>query len=145
MRFTSKLHLHAPVYVATSKVRCWKCHKPTPVHALYAANVEDFEPGEGPWCVEAETFVFEVPPQSLPSHVVEALSRVAPNFKPTYSRTVGASSWADVCVHCQMLQGAFFLHEEPDGPFFAGREDFKGAKTLVSERGFDVEGASYSM
>ena len=142
---STKLRLHGPVYLATSAISCWKCRKQTPVHSLCATDVEDFEPDEEPWCVEAETFVFEVPPDALPRQVEAALAGVAPNFKPTFSRTVGESSWANVCVHCQMLQGAFFLHQEPDGPFFCNPEDFDGKMTLISEETFDIEGASYSM
>ena len=139
------LRLHAPVYVATSSVACWKCRKQTPVHALCATDVEDFEPGEDPWCVEAMTFVYDVAPEALPHRVVAALAGAAPNFQPTYPRTVEASSWANVCVHCQMLQGAFFLHDKPDGPFFGSPDDYEGRATVISDETFDVVGASYSM
>ena len=47
-------------------------------------------------------------------------------------------------VHCGSLQGAFFLHSEPDGPFF-GDEVFSGKRTSLSQKGFDVDGASFSL
>jgi hypothetical protein len=30
----------------------------------------------------------------------------------------GHKYWANTCPICGMIQGAFFLHNEPDGPFF---------------------------
>lgn len=35
-----------------------------------------------------------------------------------YSRTAGHKYWANVCSYCGSLQGDFFLHSEPDSPFF---------------------------
>ena len=137
------VRLHGPVQLASAETDCWKCKKATPVHALLAADLEDFEPVEEPMRVEAPTFVYDLDPNALPAHVMRSIPRIAPNYKPTYSRTVGASSWANVCVHCGMLQGAFFLHSEPDGPFFGGPEEFRGTRTEVSSVGFDVDSASY--
>lgn len=95
--------------------------------------------------VDEPSFVYEISPGALPPAVKATVAKLAPNFKPLFSRTVGETSWANACVHCGLLQGAFFLHSEPDGPFFGGPEDFDGAKVLVSEQGFDVDGASYSV
>jgi hypothetical protein len=39
------VRLRGPVQLASSETNCWKCKKPTPVHALLAADLEDFEPG----------------------------------------------------------------------------------------------------
>jgi len=44
-----------------------------------------------------------------------------------------------------MLQSAFFLHDEPDRPFFGGPQEFDGAKVVASERDLDADGASYSI
>lgn len=140
-----EVRLHGPVQLASAEEECWKCHKPTPVHALLVADLEEFEPGEEPLRVEAPTFVYDIGPDALPAQVKATVTKAAPNYKPTYSRTMGETSWANVCVHCGSLQGAFFLHGEPDGPFFGGPEDFEGAKVVVSEQGFNVDGASYSL
>lgn len=137
------VRLYGPLELATEETSCWKCHKPTPVHALLAADVEEFESGEEPTRVEASTFVYDLSPDSIPLEVKARLVTQAPNYKPTYSRTVGETSWANVCVHCGSLQGAFFLHSEPDGPFFGGPEEFDGKRAPLSEEGFDVDGASY--
>lgn len=139
------VRLHGPVQLASAEAKCWNCHKPTPVHALLAADLEEFEPGEETLRVESPTFVYDLSPDALPAQVKAAVTRAAPNYKPTFSRTIGETSWANVCVHCGLLQGAFFLHSEPDGPFFGGAEEFEGARVVVSQEGFDVDGASYSV
>lgn len=42
-----------------------------------------------------------------------------PYFKRVYSRTQQRWLMGNCCVYCDALQGDFFLHSEPDGPFFA--------------------------
>lgn len=138
------IRLHGPVQLASSETECWKCHRWTPVHALVAADVEEFAPGEESMRLEEPAFVYGISPDALPPEVKASVAKTAPNFKPLYSRTVGETSWANACVHCGLLQGAFFLHSEPDGPFFGGPEEFDGVKVVVSEKGFDVDGACYS-
>lgn len=136
--------LYGPIELVTAEVSCWKCHKPTPVHAIQVADVEEFEPDEEPDRLEAATFVYELSTNALPSGLRAELATRAPNYRPLYSRTVGATSWANACIHCRLLQGAFFLHHEPDGPFFGGPEEFSGPRTLLANTGFDVDGVSYS-
>lgn len=139
------LRLHAPISLATQDHPCWSCHQPTPVHSIVAADVEDIAEGEEPELLEASSFVHDLSPESMPAAIAEALAKIAPNFKPAYSRTMQETSWSNVCTHCGALQGAFFLHSKPDGPFFGGPEEFKGAVRVLSETGFDVDDASYSM
>jgi len=136
--------LYGAIELVTAQIACWKCSKQTPVHALQVADLEEFEPGEEPDRLEAATFVYELSPNSLPQGVRAELASRASNYRPIYSKSVGAMSWANACVHCGLLQGAFFLHHEPDGPFFGGPEEFVGVRTLLSMTGFDVDGASYS-
>jgi len=139
------VRLHGPVELATGEISCWKCRKGTPVHALLAADVEEFEAGEEPMRIDASAFIYDLSADALPPTVQAKLGAIAANYKPTFSRTVGQTSWSNVCVHCGLLQGAFFLHSEPDGPFFGGPEEFKGTRTVVAADGFDVDGASYSL
>jgi len=35
-----------------------------------------------------------------------------------FSRTIGSSYWANTCPFCGAIQGDWFLHHEPEGPFF---------------------------
>ena len=34
------------------------------------------------------------------------------------SKMAGGEYWGNVCAYCGILQGDFFLHSEPEGPFF---------------------------
>ena len=81
----------------------------------------------------------------LPGALREGLIRHAPNFEPTSSRTAGATYWANLCVHCRALQGDFYLHSEPDGPFFEGPEDFGGTRVLLTEKNVEIEAGSYAL
>jgi len=36
-----------------------------------------------------------------------------------YSKTLGGNYWANSCPYCQAIQGDWFLHFEPDGPFWS--------------------------
>lgn len=55
------------------------------------------------------------------------------------------TQWANACVHCGVLQGAFFLHAEPDGPFFAGPENFSGDAKDIYTGDLAVQDVSYSL
>lgn len=139
------VRLYGPVELASVQTNCWKCQNKTPVHALVAADVEEFVSGEESFKVEARNFVYELSDEALPAAAKAVLAGAAANYIPTFSRMAGESSWGNLCIHCGILQGAFFLHSEPGGPFFGGPSEFSGALTLVSTDGFDVDGASYSL
>jgi hypothetical protein len=145
MNKTSYLRLHGPIQLASAKTECWSCHKTTAVHALLAQDLEDVEEGDEPMRLEARTFVYEVDEEELPEAVRRALAQHAAKYLPTYSRTTGETSWASRCEHCDALQGAFYQHSEPDGPFFGGPDEFSGTLKLLSDEGFDLESGSYSM
>jgi len=139
------MRLHGPVELASGEVRCWKCQKTTPVFALLTTDLEEVEPDQEVDRLEAPAFLYDLSPGALPPAVKAELAKLAPNYRPTYSRSIGDTCWANVCSHCGVLQGAFFLHSEPDGPFFGGPEEYSGPKITLSARGFAVEGASYSV
>lgn len=56
--------------------------------------------------------------QAMDATLTQAL-KPYPYYRMTYSRTARLWAFANVCSHCEALQGEFFLHNEPDGPFFA--------------------------
>lgn len=141
----SFIRLLAPIELATSHVKCWQCSEDTPVHSLLAGNVQEVEDGVVVDETERPTFVYEIEEEDLPTHIATAATAIAANFKPVYSRAVGQNCWASLCSHCGAVQGAFFMHSEPDGPFFGEVEDFKGSRQLLSSAGCDLEGATFSM
>lgn len=72
------------------KKRCYKCKKDTPIFM---------------WTGESWNEI--APPDPRPATVCWS-----------YGETVQHSYWANTCEHCGALQGDFFLHSEPDSPFF---------------------------
>lgn len=114
---------------------------------MVAQTVHD--PDEGPFDpadASGRSYVYNVDESDMPSALVEALGSMASNYKPTFSRTLGATVWGNQCTHCGALQGAFFLHSEPDGPFFEDPDQCSsGSEQILSTGNFTVNDAGYSV
>lgn len=85
-------------------IQCWSCKAETPVTTLAAKD------SDGEW--EGVRYVQGVDP------VLTAYLTARTHFRMAYSRTTRQWSYKNRCV-CGALQGDFFLHSEPDGPFFS--------------------------
>jgi hypothetical protein len=142
---TEGLRLHGPLRLAFARADCWKCNKSTPVVALAAAGVEDLEFEEDDAEGADASFIHDIGEEDMPPVLIEALARLAPYYRPTYSRTLDGATWANVCEHCGALQGGFFMHNEPDGPFFGSPDDFDGELQELYPGDVVVSDASYSM
>ena len=118
--------LKAPIQLARAVTKCWKCHKPTTVVAIVAAQVLEFEAGQLSWEFDEPSYVRDVGQHEMPAFLATVLARLAPLYRPRHSRTMGETTWANACEHCGMLQGGFHMHSEPDGPFFGDVDDFEG-------------------
>lgn len=89
---------------------CWKC----------GTEIVVFK-----WChgrIEGE---IEKPPVPIPRTIQER-----------YTSTSDETYWANTCIHCDSVQGDWFLSVEPDSPFFTLRE------VEDSKVGFDNDMAS---
>jgi hypothetical protein len=138
------LQLHGPIGLASSEAGCWKCHRTTVVHSLLATDVTDVNEGDDTESLGSAAFVYEVDQDDLPAELVAALKTAAPNYVPTYSRTTGQTCWANRCSHCGVLQGAFFIHSEPDGPFFGGPDEFRGETQALYNADVLLASGAYS-
>lgn len=136
--------MHGPIELALAQTKCWKCHKDTSVAALIAADVDVSEPGEAAEMLGAKSFVSGLAEEDISAALAQAIQAVAPNYRPLFSRTMQETTWANACEHCDSLQGAFYMHSEPDGPFFGSPEDFQGQRVALSEEGIRVSGFDYS-
>lgn len=137
--------LQGPIGLACAQTECWSCHQTTPVYALIASKVLEVEDGDVVEETEDESFVYDISQEDMPLALSNALGRAASSYVPTFSRTTGETNWANVCEHCSRLQGAFFLHSEPDGPFFGEAAEFEGTRLNLSDESFTVVDASYSL
>ncbi|MDO8772601.1 MAG: hypothetical protein Q7K57_28645 [Burkholderiaceae bacterium] len=124
--------LRGPIFLASSRIRCWRCKQETGVVAVIATRVDEYEQGKGVPGSDAE-YVYGMDEDEMPGALRAALQAVAPNFKPIYSGTMQETTWANVCEHCEALQGTFFQHMEPDGPFFGEASDFAGEQTVLMQ------------
>jgi len=139
------LLLCGPLTLATAEVSCWKCKQVTTVAALAAASVVDLDDGEHAQGQDRGSFVHSIDEADMPGELGELLASAAPHYRPLFSKTLGETNWANACEHCGALQGAFFLHNEPDGPFFGPPLEFKGAMQQLLDRDVHVFGAAYSL
>lgn len=141
---SAKLRLKGPIHLACSETECWKCKRSTPVFAIEASDLKDLDHGDVSQPVGEPVFVHDIAGK-LPASLQAGLTEHAPNYLPTFSRTTGTNSWANQCVHCRALQGGFFMHSEPDGPFFGGPQRFNGTRILLTDKNIEVEEASYGL
>lgn len=109
-------------YVATAKTCCWKCRAAIEVVCVYCARGE----------IRGDLYE-----EFAVSHITaidEALRRQLarwPLFRFGYSRFAGGRCVANHCPRCRALQGDYFLHCEPSGPFFRLKGAPPGAVELT--------------
>lgn len=94
--------------IAEATVRCWSCHRETAVLTVAGRDQDDD--------LEAVTGI-----KAFDATLAAALS-TRPYYRLVFSGTTRLWAFANVCSLCEALQGDFFLHSEPDGPFFALRD-----------------------
>lgn len=94
-----------PVYLASSHTNCWKCSQNTRVFCLAH---KDSDSG-------IITFVSSL--ADIPEELSAILKEKAPTYYMDYTRWSENHYYVNHC-ECGAKLGDFFLHNEPDGPFF---------------------------
>jgi hypothetical protein len=115
------IRIDPPLYLAHTRMSCWRCGADMPAIAMVAPNVAETE---GEICVLSEV-------EELPESVLQFVRKRFPSFKLTYSKTLGLRYYANTCPRCGVIFGDFYLHSEPGAPFFPTTED--EAKELTLE------------
>ena len=115
------IRIDPPLYLAHTRMSCWRCGADMPAIALVAPNVAETE---GEICLLSEV-------EELPESVLQFVRKRFPSFKLTYSKTLGLRYYANTCPRCGVIFGDFYLHSEPGAPFFPTTED--EAKELTLE------------
>lgn len=90
--------------IAEASVQCWSCRADTPVLTIAGRDQDDD--------LQGITGIKAVDPTTA------AILAAHPYYRLAFSGTTRIWAFANVCA-CGALQGDFFLHNEPDGPFFA--------------------------
>lgn len=138
------LKLFGPIQLASAQVACWKCKAQTQVHAMVASDLEELEE-DGIGRIGEPVFVYEIEDGDMPAAVATALRRLAPSYRPLHSHSTGLTAWSNACTQCGALQGAFFLHAEPDGAFFGMPRDYRGGLANLVEADVQVADASFGL
>lgn len=119
-------------YIGRALHPCWRCQKQTysfciavPKDAEFYSLDEDYdyqdenEPDRYNWTKMTHGFHTCIPYLNHPTEdMVQHLKRLAPNYRPDYSKTIESMYWMNHCDHCGIKQGDNSLHQESDAPFF---------------------------
>jgi hypothetical protein len=141
-KFLPVYNIYAPIYLIESFTVCWKCSSPTPVYAFQADSYidlydlglipEEVDEGEDKETIKSivkneinsikKTNYIDRPIilSDFDIHCNKKISEFMTNYssyRQGYSHTLKSNCFANFCVHCNSLQGNFFLHNEPDSPF----------------------------
>lgn len=125
------------LYIVVGKQNCFKCKKQTNVVSFasdlyFSIDDEYFELFD-----EDINFISDV--EGIPEPLLDYLND---NFKfyNGYSKFAQASYLGNHCNHCGVLQGDFYLHHEPDSPFFIdSAEKVKELRILRVKLPFDLQ------
>jgi hypothetical protein len=115
------IRIDPPLYLAHTRMSCWRCGADMPAIALVAPSVAETE---GEICLLSEV-------EELPESVLQFVRKRFPSLKLKYSKTLGLRYYANTCPRCGVIFGDFYLHSEPGAPFFPTTED--EAKELTLE------------
>lgn len=120
-----KVQISPPLYIAHTVTSCWRCGENMPVVALIAPHViaPHFQEAEGEVCILSNI-------EELPEVVLRFVRDRFPLFQFRHSKMAESQYYANTCLKCGVISGDFFLHCEPDGPFFPTEE---GARELTVE------------
>jgi hypothetical protein len=115
------LVINPPLYLASATTACWKCGVDMTVVALIAPNNS----------ISAEVAILSNIEQ-LPDPLRQDIQRRFPSFKLKYSKTAQSKYYANTCPKCGVICGDFFLHSEPDSPFFP-TDETEAARLTIEE------------
>jgi hypothetical protein len=102
------IRIDPPLYLAHTKISCWRCRAKMPALALVAPNVAE---ADGAICILSEI-------KELPTVVLQFVGKRFPSFTLRYSKAVSSRYYANTCLTCGVISGDFYLHSEPGAPFF---------------------------
>jgi hypothetical protein len=120
MMIDDQIQLDPPLHLIAGQTTCWRCGAPMPVVAILCENLGAKD--EGPFILSNIT--------ELPPELYTYVQRFYPDFRLTFSKTIGEKYFANNCPKCGVISGDFFLHSA-DEP---GREWRSGSGMKASTR-----------
>lgn len=70
------------------------------------------------WRCRREIVVFSWPRDGIHDKRTPKVRSIPRIIRYRISKTINDIYWANTCPYCRSIQGDYFLHDEPDGPFF---------------------------
>ena len=101
------MRINPPLYIASTRIECWKCGAHMPAITLVAPDIPDSFGDVG--------VLSNI--QTLPPEITGFVGRHFPHFKLSYSKTTQSRYFANTCPKCKMISGDFYLHSEPGATF----------------------------
>jgi len=97
------------VYLATTKIPCWKCKATIDVISLVLPRLHERRLFND-WDFENTPAMLNYV-QWMPKRISDQASKLNPNFKFATSKAADLSYWMNHCPKCRMKQGAGDLHK----------------------------------
>lgn len=122
-RFTRWLYGEAvaqnKVYIAVGHRNCWRCKDITKVYALAVKGEDliDLVYGTDNFLKETGYDMAIIPINYRLPNDIRVYLESNTTCEDRYSRTVNSNYFANICEHCNSLQGNFFVYDEVDSPF----------------------------
>jgi len=117
--------------IMTAKRKCWKCQADTTVVCPVAEKfLLPDEETEYSWEL-CEYFTSFSDVTKISPKLLKTIQEHFPSYKWGTSSVVPDGYYANHCTHCGAIQGDFYLHSEPDSPFFAHTPEETSQVTLV--------------
>lgn len=120
------LVINSPIYIAAAETDCWKCKSKMKVVAIIAPKI--IGESEGVGILSNVT--------RLPEFILQQIQKINPYYQLRYSKMAEDKYFANVCPHCDVISGDFFLHSEPGEAFFP-TSDEEVNKICLMEIKFD--------
>lgn len=141
----------AAVYLLTATGECYRCERPTPMHALMVlppfrlVGVAAGAEGDEDDLDENECMLREI--GAMPVQLASRIqARTAGTWRQDHSQTARSSYWMNHCHACGAKQGDFFVHGA-NGPFWPNTEaemDAIEAERIEGPFVFQDAGFAYS-
>ena len=108
------------IYIFIASKECWKCKQSTPVYAVGVKSEDiidlNYPSNKNVYEETGYDVVFLELNRNIPSFIKEYLESKT-SCKERYSKTINKKYFANICEHCNALQGNNFIYDEVDSPF----------------------------
>lgn len=141
------------LYIVEAPCKCFKCKKETRVVSLaykeHFLITKDKDGNLIDYQYEDECLKFFTLDDEIENIQLRLFLKNKFRYYYSYSKFIKDLYVANHCEHCGKIQGNFYLHDEPDGPFgdyieYENKKNYKLYKVPLSEDGVAFPDYTYS-